>query len=149
MHELLKHVEEQSLRTRTLVEKAQADAADPKIKDKVTATPLQFEIGDTVVVHCRILEGNKERVQKFEGVVTSRRGSGTRETFTVRRLVMGEGVERTFPTNSPKIASLEVKSHGRARRAKLYYLQNRVGKATRLRELLAPRKKPKNNGAAE
>jgi large subunit ribosomal protein L19 len=93
-----------------------------------------FEIGDTVDVHVRILEGQKERVQVFNGVVIARRGSGMREMFTVRRIVQGEGVERIFPTNSPKIAKIEVKRTGRVRRAKLYYLRKRVGKATRLRE---------------
>jgi large subunit ribosomal protein L19 len=96
--------------------------------------PLQFEIGDTVDVHTRILEGNKERIQVFSGVVIARRGSGTRAMFTVRRIVAGEGVERTFPIHSPKIAKLAVKRHGRVRRAKLFYLRDRVGKATRLTE---------------
>src|SRR5579864_4778104 len=94
----------------------------------------KFEIGDTVDVHQRILEGQKERVQIFSGVVISRRGEGMRETFTVRRIVQGEGVERIFPLHSPKIAKIEVKRTGRVRRAKLYYLRKRVGKATRLRE---------------
>ena len=96
--------------------------------------PPQFEIGDTVDVHQRILEGQKERVQIFSGVVIGRRGEGMRETFTVRRIVQGEGVERIFPLHSPKIAKIEVKRTGRVRRAKLYYLRKRVGKATRLRE---------------
>jgi large subunit ribosomal protein L19 len=105
-----------------------------------------FEIGDTVDVHQRILEGQKERVQVFSGVVISRRGSGMREMFTVRRIVQGEGVERQFPLNSPRIAKIEVKRTGVVRRAKLYYLRDRVGKATRLRE-----RKPKvgANGAAK
>ncbi len=93
-----------------------------------------FQIGDTVDVHQRILEGQKERVQIFNGVVISRRGEGMREMFTVRRIVQSEGVERTFPINSPKIAKIEVKRTGTVRRAKLYYLRDRVGKATRLRE---------------
>src|SRR5688500_8708120 len=83
------------------------------------AEPLQFAIGDTVDVHTRILEGEKERIQIFNGVVIARRGSGMREMFTVRRIVGGEGVERTFPLNSPKVAKLEVIRHGRVRRAKL------------------------------
>ena len=112
MHELLKLAEQSSLREE----------------------PLEFEIGDTVNVHTRILEGNKERVQVFTGLVIARRHSGTRETFTVRRIVAGEGVERTFPVNTPKIAKLEVIRHGRVRRAKLFYLRDRTGKATRLRE---------------
>lgn len=94
----------------------------------------KFEIGDTVDVHLRILEGQKERIQVFSGVVIARRGEGMREMFTVRRIVQGEGVERQFPLNSPKIAKIEVKRTGRVRRAKLYYLRDRVGKATRLRE---------------
>ena len=93
-----------------------------------------FAVGDTVDVHTRILEGNKERIQKFNGVVIARRGSGTREMFTVRRIVQGEGVERTFPVNSPKVAAVEVKRHARVRRAKLFFLRERAGKATRLRE---------------
>ncbi len=96
--------------------------------------PLNFAVGDTVDVHTRILEGSKERVQIFSGVVIARRGHGTGEMFTVRRIVAGEGVERTFPVNTPKIALIEVKRHGRVRRAKLFYLRERTGKATRLRE---------------
>ena len=107
--------------------------------------PLEFQIGDTVDVHTRILEGGKERIQIYSGVVTARRGRGTSEMFTVRRIVAGEGVERSFPTNSPKIAKLEVKRHGRVRRAKLYYLQNRVGKSTRLTE----RREKQDESAAE
>jgi len=94
----------------------------------------EFAIGDQVDVHQRILEGQKERIQIFSGTVISRRGEGMRECFTVRRLVQGEGVERVFPLHSPKIAKVEVKRSGQARRAKLYYLRERVGKATRLRE---------------
>src|SRR4051812_3847965 len=93
-----------------------------------------FRIGDQIDVHQRILEGQKERVQVFSGVVIARRGDGMRETFTVRRIVQGEGVERIFPLHSPKIAKIEIKRTGRVRRAKLYYLRERVGKATRLRE---------------
>ena len=95
---------------------------------------IKFEVGDTVDVHVRILEGDKERIQIFNGVVIAKRGSGTREMFTVRRIVSGEGVERSFPTNSPKIAKLVVKRHGRVRRAKLYYLRGRTGKSVRLTE---------------
>ena len=93
-----------------------------------------FRIGDQVDVHQRILEGQKEHIQVFSGVVIARRGDGMRETFAVRRIVQGEGVERIFPVHSPKIAKIEVKRTGRVRRAKLYYLRKRVGKATRLRE---------------
>jgi len=106
----------------------------------------KFEIGDTVDVHQRILEGQKERVQVFSGVVIARRGDGMRESFTVRRIVQGEGVERVFPIHSPRIAKVEVKRTGRVRRAKLYYLRDRVGKATRLRER---RPKAAENGATK
>jgi len=93
-----------------------------------------FDIGDQVEVHQRILEGEKERVQVFAGTVIARKGEGMREMFTVRRIVQGEGVERMFPLHSPKISKVEVKRTGAVRRAKLYYLRDRVGKATRLRE---------------
>jgi large subunit ribosomal protein L19 len=100
------------------------------LKDEVP----EFEIGDQVDVHQRILEGEKERMQVFSGTVIARKGEGMREMFTVRRIVQGEGVERMFPLHSPKIAKVEVKRTGVVRRAKLYYLRERVGKATRLRE---------------
>ena len=93
-----------------------------------------FEIGDTVDVHTKILEGNKERIQVFTGTVIARSGGGTREMFTVRRIVAGEGVERKFPLHSPRIERIEVKRSGVVRRAKLYFLRKRVGKAVRLKE---------------
>jgi large subunit ribosomal protein L19 len=96
--------------------------------------PPQFEIGDTVDVHLKILEGNKERIQVFTGVVIGRSGSGSREMFSVRRIVAGEGVERKFPLHSPRIEKVEVKRSGVVRRAKLYFLRDRVGKAVRLKE---------------
>ena len=94
----------------------------------------EFEIGDTVDVHTKILEGDKERIQVFTGVVIARSGAGTREMFTVRRIVNNEGVERKFPLHSPRIAKVEVKRSGVVRRAKLYFLRDRVGKAVRLKE---------------
>src|SRR5215211_1827732 len=103
-------------------------------KTQIKADKFNFQVGDTVDVHTRILEGEKERIQIYTGVVIGRRGSGTRETFTVRRIVASEGVERTFPMHSPKIAKLDVQRHGNVRRAKLYYLRDRTGKATRLTE---------------
>lgn len=103
-------------------------------KTSLKAEPPQFEIGDTVDVHLRILEGNKERIQVFTGVVIARSGSGSREMFSVRRIVAGEGVERKFPLHSPKIERVEVKRSGVVRRAKLYFLRDRVGKAVRLKE---------------
>ncbi len=93
-----------------------------------------FEAGDRVRVHFLVIEGNRKRPQVFEGVVIARRGSGARETFTVRKQSFGVGVERTFPLHSPKIEKLEVASRGRVRRAKLYYLRGRVGKAARVAE---------------
>jgi large subunit ribosomal protein L19 len=103
-------------------------------------TVPQFEIGDTVDVHTKILEGDKERIQVFRGVVIARSGSGSREMFTVRRIVAGEGVERKFPLHSPRVAKVEVKRRGVVRRAKLYYLRERVGKAVRLKERRSDRK---------
>jgi large subunit ribosomal protein L19 len=94
----------------------------------------EFEVGDTVEVHTKILEGDKERVQVFVGTVIARSGSGTREMFTVRRIVAGEGVERKFPLQSPKIEKVVVKRSSVVRRAKLYFLRDRVGKAVRLKE---------------
>ena len=102
-----------------------------------TALPV-FDVGDTVDVMVTIREGDKERVQVFNGTVIGRRGRGLNEMFTVRRIVQDEGVERTFPVNSPKIAGLEVKRKGRVRRAKLNYLRKRTGKATRLTERMMP-----------
>jgi large subunit ribosomal protein L19 len=93
-----------------------------------------FAIGDTVDVHTKIMEGDKERIQIFSGVVIARSGAGAREMFTVRRIVAGQGVERKFPLHSPRIAKIDVKRSGRVRRAKLYYMRERSGKATRLRE---------------
>ena len=112
INKLMKHVEDSTLRPEK----------------------FKFEIGDQVDVHLRILEGEKERIQIYSGTVVARRGGGAREMFTVRRIVQGEGVERTFPIHSPRIASVEVKRSGKVRRAKLYYLRDRVGKSTRLRE---------------
>lgn len=103
-------------------------------KSSLNENPPQFEIGDTVDVHLKILEGSKERVQVFTGVVIGRSGSGSREMFAVRRIVAGEGVERKFPVHSPRIEKVEVKRSGIVRRAKLYFLRGRVGKAVRLKE---------------
>ena len=94
----------------------------------------EFRAGDTVKVHAKIVEGNRERIQVFEGVVISRSGSGVRENFTVRRISYGVGVERTFPVHSPRIDKIEVARRGIVRRAKLSYLRNLTGKAARIRE---------------
>lgn len=93
-----------------------------------------FAPGDTVKVHVRVIEGAKERIQVFQGVVISRSGSGVRETFTVRKISYGVGVERTFPLHAPTISKIEVASLGDVRRAKLYYLRDRVGKAAKIKE---------------
>ena len=93
-----------------------------------------FSPGDTLKVHVKVVEGNKERTQMFQGVVIGRRGSGLHESFTVRKLSNGVGVERTFPLHSPIIERIEVHSRGDVRRAKLYYLRDRVGKSARIRE---------------
>jgi large subunit ribosomal protein L19 len=93
-----------------------------------------FRPGDSVKVHVRVVEGNRERVQVFQGVVIRIKGSGVRETFTVRKVSFGVGVERTFPMHSPIIAKVEVLTRGDVRRAKLYYLRDRVGKAAKVKE---------------
>ena len=93
-----------------------------------------FRPGDNVKVHYRITEGNRERIQIFQGDVISRKGKGSRETFTVRKISFSVGVERTFPVHSPKIEKIEVVRKGRVRRAKLYYLRDKVGKAAKIKE---------------
>ena len=94
-----------------------------------------FKAGDTVAVHFKVIEGTRQRIQVFEGIVIKRQGSGVRETFTVRKQSSGVGVERTFPLHSPKIDKIDVKSIGDVNRAKLYYLRERVGKKARVREV--------------
>ena len=95
-----------------------------QMKDEVTP----FNVGDTVKVHCRVREGDKERIQIFSGLVIAKGGSGVNAAFTVRKISYGEGVERVFPVHSPRIAKIEVSSRGKVRRAKLHYLRDRVGK---------------------
>jgi large subunit ribosomal protein L19 len=106
--------------------------------DIVEATQLkddlpEFGPGDTVVVHLRVVEGDKERIQKYEGVVMQKRGSGSNATFTVRKISSGIGVERIFPVHSPRIAQIDVKRQGHVRRARLNYLRERTGKSARIR----------------
>jgi large subunit ribosomal protein L19 len=93
-----------------------------------------FAPGDTVKVHVKVVEGNRSRVQVFQGAVIKRKGSGLRETFTVRKVSFGVGVERTFPVHSPILAKIEVQTTGDVRRAKLYYLRDRIGKAAKIKE---------------
>ena len=99
-----------------------------------------FHIGDTVDVLCRIVEGEKERIQAFNGTVIARRGGGINETFTVRRIVANEGVERTFMVHSPNVVDVKVRRRGKVRRAKLFYLRQRIGKARKVRELRVAKK---------
>ena len=103
-------------------------------KEQLRSDIPAFGAGDTVRVHARIVEGTRERIQVFEGVVIGRQGTGVRETFTVRRIASGVGVERLFPVHSPRIAKIEVTRRGIVRRAKLYYLRGLTGKAARIRE---------------
>jgi len=103
----------------------------PHLRDDIP----EFAPGDTVKVHVRVVEGSRERVQLFEGVVIRRQGGGISETFTVRKLSFGVGVERTFPLHSPVLAQIERVSRGDVRRAKLYYLRDRIGKSAKVKEL--------------
>lgn len=98
-----------------------------------------FKVGDTVKVFVKVVEGTRERLQAFEGTVIARRSGSSRETFTVRRISYGVGVERTFPVHSPKLDHIEITRRGRVRRAKLYYLRDRVGKASKVKELIQNR----------
>lgn len=111
-----------------------------KLIDELTKEQLRsdlpaFRPGDTLRVHVKVVEGNRERIQIFEGIVIKRRGGGISETFTVRKISYGVGVERTFPLHTPKIAKIEVVRYGKVRRAKLYYLRNLRGKAARIKEI--------------
>ena len=111
-----------------------------KLIEAVTKSQLRtdlpnFRPGDTLRVHVRVIEGTRERIQVFEGVVIKRRGGGVSETFTVRKISSGVGVERTFPLHTPKIEKIEVKRRGKVRRAKLYYLRSLRGKAARIQEI--------------
>ena len=117
-----------------------SNIVDQIAREHMKEKPDSFEIGDTVDVYTRIREGGKERIQRFTGIVIARRGSGICASFTVRRYVQNEGVERTFPLHSPGIDRIEVKSHGKAHRAKLYFLRGKVGKARRLAERRGPRR---------
>jgi len=100
--------------------------------DSLRKEPLNFSVGDTVKVHVRVVEGDKERIQVFAGIVIARGGSGVNESFTVRRISYGEGVEPVFPVHSPRVAKVDVDRYGSVRRAKLTYLRGRIGKAAML-----------------
>lgn len=103
-------------------------------KEQLRTDLPKLEIGDTVRVYVKVVEGNRERLQNFEGIVIKMQGGGIRKSFTVRRISYGVGVERTFPYNSPRIGKIEVVRHGVVRRAKLYYLRERTGKAAKIKE---------------
>lgn len=107
---------------------------DAQVRPSLREDLPTFRPGDTIKVHVRVVEGGRERVQIFQGVVIGRKGSGIRETFTVRKISFGVGVERTFPVHSPMIANVEVLTRGDVRRAKLYYLRSRVGRAAKVKE---------------
>ena len=115
MHEIIEKIENEQLRKEALAD---------------------FSVGDTIRVHNLIREGNRERIQIFEGTVIQRQGHGARETFTVRKLSNGVGVEKTWPTQSPFVAKIEVVRRGKVRRAKLFYLRDRIGKAAKVKELI-------------
>ena len=119
-----------------LLQQLESEHSKPSVPD--------FGIGDTVDVHYLIKEGDKERVQLFAGIVISLQGSGTRRSATIRRLVAGEGVERTIPLHSPRVADIQVKERGIIRRAKLFYLRGREGKATRIDPNLGARQYPRS-----
>ncbi len=109
---------------------------DAFVNEQLKTEVTPFEIGDTVRVHNLIKEGSRERIQLFEGTVIAKHGGGISETFTVRRVAYGCGVEKTFPLHSPHVAKLEVIRRGKVRRAKLYYLRDRVGKSAKVKELM-------------
>lgn len=112
------------------------DALKTIANDQIKAEPPVFKIGDTVRVHVKIREGERERIQMFEGTVIARKGSGISETFTVRRVSYGVGLERVFPVHSPNVAKVETVRMGKVRRSKLYYLRDRVGKAAKVKEAI-------------
>ena len=116
------------VKVRTIIEQIE--------KENLKAEVPSFAVGDTVRVSVKVIEGTKERIQAFEGIVIAKKNGGIRETFTVRRISYGIGVERTFPVHSPKVAGITVVKRGRVRRAKLYYLRDLTGKAAKVEEIL-------------
>lgn len=126
-------IEQEYLRKKGIVK---MDILQQITQEQIRTDLPDLKIGDTVRVYVKVKEGNRERVQMFEGTIIKKNHGGIQETFTVRRVSYGVGVERTFPVNSPKIDRIEVVRHGRVRRAKLYYLRDRVGKAAKVKEKL-------------
>ena len=119
-----------------LREELEMDALKLMSEGSLKETPPEFSIGDTVRVDVKIREGERERIQAYEGTVIAKKGSGVSETFTVRRVSYGVGVERVFPVHSPNVAKVELVRSGKVRRSKLYYLRDRVGKAAKVKEQL-------------
>ena len=128
------------IRTPARKETKMADIIRELEKEQLRTDLPRLEIGDTVRVFVKVIEGTRERLQNFEGLVIKVQGGGVRKSFTVRRMSYGIGVERTFPYNSPRIGRIEVVRHGRVRRAKLYYLRNRSGKAAKVVERIEEQK---------
>ena len=117
-------------------EEAQMDMLKAFTNEQLKEETPDINIGDTVVVHCKIKDGSNERIQLFEGTVIAKKGGGISETFTVRKISYGVGVEKIFPVHSPNIAKVETVRKGKVRRAKLYYLRSRVGKSSKVKELI-------------
>ncbi len=113
------------------------------VSDQLKKDSKSFEIGDTVKVHISVKEGNKTRIQVYEGTVIAKKNGGVSETFTVRKVTAGIGIEKVFPLHSPMVEKIEVVRHGKVRRAKLYFLRDRIGKATRLKDRIVAKKKAK------
>lgn len=118
------------------LEKRKMNKLEIFANEQIGECPHKFNVGDTIRIHNKIKEGARERIQLFEGTVIARHGGGVGETFTVRRVAYGVGVEKTFPLHSPNVAKVEVIRHGKVRRAKLYYLRDRVGKSSKVKELI-------------
>ena len=117
-------------------EEAKMDMLQAFTNEQMKGDTSLIKIGDTVKVHCRIKDGNNERIQLFEGTVIAKKGGGISETFTVRKIAYGVGVEKIFPVHSPNVAKIDVVRHGKVRRSKLYYVRGRVGKSAKIKELI-------------
>ena len=117
-------------------EEANMDMLQAFTNEQMKGDTNLIKIGDTVKVHCRIKDGNNERIQLFEGTVIAKKGGGISETFTVRKIAYGVGVEKIFPVHSPNVAKIDVVRHGKVRRSKLYYVRGRVGKSAKIKELI-------------
>ncbi len=121
---------------KNIKEEANMDMLQAFANEQMKGDTNLIKIGDTVKVHCRIKDGNNERIQVFEGTVIAKKGGGISETFTVRKVAYGVGVEKIFPVHSPNVAKIDVVRHGKVRRSKLYYVRGRVGKSAKIKELI-------------